>query len=171
MHGVYPIFRMYLTRCNETKIRGKENSIMDAMKELPVVILKPPPEFVYDKRRKGWTLSENVPFGEGEVSLRLDEFVMQYETYISGHETMKRAKAMGNLAGQLHAERLLYQRSNIPVEWRGFSLVFPGTVWRHPDGSTAVPCLDYLGFGRWWLNFGWLGGNFTSCCRFVRLGK
>lgn len=137
---------------------------------LPKVTLGPPSDFIYDKRRNNWELVENVELRKGKVVLQLDTFLREDESHIRGDVMLKRAKAMGDLAGQFYAERLLAQESTIPKEWRKFVLIFTGTVWRFPNGSLGVPGLRWD--DRWWcLHFGWLDVNFYSRSRLVRLGK
>ncbi len=125
--------------------------------------------FEFDKARDGWVVVENVPC-EGNETLELAEFLHEGETWIGGEELVARAKEFGNLAGQLHAEKLLHQQAEIPAEWRDFYLVFPGTAWRHPGGGLYGPYLDWGG-GRWCLDWGWLGYGWGRSGRLVRLCK
>jgi hypothetical protein len=74
----------------------------------------------------------------------------------------------GGPTGQSHAERLLDQQDQIPVEWRGKVLVFAGTVWRDPIGILYVPCLYWCG-DQWFLDFGWLVDVWCDDSRLVRL--
>lgn len=135
-------------------------------KELPKVMLKPT-GFKYDKGKDGWELVENIDF-ENEVELQLGEFLKKGETCIQGNAMMERAKDIGLLAGQFHAERLLVER--IPVEWQDYYLVFAGTVWRFHGGSLIVPYLAWDG-DRWRLRFRLLDRDFRSNDRLVRLCK
>lgn len=137
---------------------------------LPTVLLKTTSTFRYDKRKDGWKLVENVELGDGELTLQFDEFLKEGEDYVKGTIMMDRAKGMGNLAGQLHAERMLEQQENIPKELRKFYLVFTGTVWRDPDGDLFVPYLYWYG-DEWILNFYWLDNGFYSYGRLARLRK
>lgn len=91
------------------------------------VTLKPLP-FRFDKRRDGWKLMEDAGLGKGEFKLKLGEF-FHGEDYVVGHTMLEREKAAGDRAGQQHAERLMDQWDDIPVDWPEF-LVFTGTVWR-----------------------------------------
>lgn len=134
------------------------------IQELPRMILKPQ-SFVDDKRKEGWKLVR-----DGEIVLQLDRFLAEGEPDVTGYVMLKRAKAMGDLVGQFHAERLLAQQTIIPKKWRSSVLIFAGTVWRHPKGGWLVSSLDWDGDG-WYLHFNWLFGYFGSGYRFVRLGK
>ena len=136
-------------------------------KQYPTVQLRTPTGFVYDKRKDGWELVENVEL-VGEPILGLAEFLQPGEDSVNGEVMVERAKALGNCAGQLHAERLLAQQQDIPKEYRQFYLVFPGTSWRHPLGDRDVPYLRWFG-RRWGLNFHWLGSDWHSHVRLVRL--
>lgn len=133
------------------------------------VILKPQTDFRFDKRKNGWELIENVLLADNqENKLFLHSFLNEGENYVSGEKMLKRAKKMGDLAGQLHAERILTQADTIPDEWKKYFLLFPGTVWRGSDGDLRVPYLGWRG-GEWCLLFGWLVSGFRSHCRLVRL--
>ena len=76
-------------------------------------------------------------------------------------------KKLGADFGQKHAEALLENQHLIPKEWRGYYLVFPGTVWQDSSGDRDVPCLYWDG-GRWRLNFLWLGHDWGSDGRLLR---
>jgi len=143
------------------------------VQELPKMVLS---MFIDDRRKCGWEIVENVPLGEGEISLRLDDFLREGEEFATGDVVLERAKAMGCLAGQLHAEHLLQRQKDVPPEWREFALIFPGTVWRGTSGLLSVPCLFWLPVydGRWDLSLRWFNGNlsvFFYYYRLVRLNK
>lgn len=140
------------------------------MKEFPTMTLKPS-DFIYDKREDGWELAENVELGNSEISLQLNSLLREGEKYVKGSVVLERAKQMGNLAGQLHAERLLGLQKSIPKEWENFYLLFAGTVWRDPKGTLREPGLYWEG-RKWYLEFDWFDGNiFSSNQRLVRLCK
>jgi len=137
---------------------------------LPKITLKAPLSgFEFDKAKDGWTLVENAACS-GNETLELAEFLHAGENYVDGTTMVARAKAMGNPAGQLHAERLLRQQGEIAVEWRDFYLVFPGTTWRRPSGDLYVPYLGW-GDGRWYLHWGWLDCRWSRLDRLVRVCK
>lgn len=125
--------------------RKRGGQKMSKIITLPTVILKPASTFRYDKRKDGWKLIENVELGNNELTLQFNEFLKEGESCVKGTIMMDRAKGMGSLAGQLHAERLLDQQESIPKELRNFYLVFAGTVWRDPDGDLRVPYLYWHG--------------------------
>ena len=126
-------------------------------------------DFQYDKRKDGWELMEDVPFpGTGEATFVLAEFLKDDESAVRGDVMVARAKEMGGMTGQWHAEQLLTRENDIPEEWREFYLVFPGTVWRDPRGDHDIPCLRWNG-DRWYLHWFWLVDCWDSDVRFVRL--
>ena len=136
---------------------------------LPTMVLQQSSSVLrFDQTRVGWTFVKDVVL-EGERKLQLDTFLREGESYLVGHTMLERANQMGDCAGQLHAERMLEQQENIPVEWREFRLLFPGTVWRLPLGRLYVPYL-YWHAGGWRLYWYWLGLDFNDC-RLVRFGK
>lgn len=133
----------------------------------------PGPIFSRDMRKEaGWELVEDAtePVEIRIGDLELASFLYQHETFVSGEEMRNRAKGMGVMLGQRHAEYLLGHQEEIPAEWQKYYLVFPGTVWRGRNGGLSVPYLDWLG-GRWYLSFGWLGPDFRSGVRLLRPRK
>ncbi len=104
------------------------------------IILSLPTDFVYDKRQDGWKLLEDVPL-VGTPTLELAEFLRDGESYVKGEVMLSRAKELGNMASQRHAERMLACAGQIPESWRDFYLVFPGTVWQGTIGDRYVPYL------------------------------
>ena len=137
---------------------------------IPEVVLKAPPEgFRHDKTKDGWKLESDIGPVVGEPTLFLEEFLREGESYVKGDVMVTRSKEMsGGPTGQSHAERLLEQADQIPVEWRQFVLVFTDTVWVYPYGSRFVAYLFWFG-KRWFLYFFWLGCDFNSFFRVVRL--
>lgn len=137
--------------------------------QLPTVALRAPSTFVYDKRKDDWELLENIEL-VGDPTLELVEFLKDKESFVPGDVMRERAKELGGLTGQFHAERLLGGAESIPKEWRQFYLLFPGTVWRDSGGDLLVPYLRWDG-DRWFLGWGWLDGVFYSSFRVLRLCK
>ena len=133
---------------------------------LPTVTLRVPVGLVNDKTKDGWKLLEDTPL-LGEPELELAEFLKPGESRIKGDVMFERAVALGNRAGQQHAERLLSQQDSIPKEWRDFYLVFPGTKWQRSDGDLVVPYL-YWHDDRWRLDWYWLDDDFNDDDRLVR---
>lgn len=136
-------------------------------KELPTMKLEVLPGF---KFKPGWGTVKDTGSVVGEPILTLSEFFLEGEEYVLGEEMLERAEEMGNLAGQFHAERLLEQQDQIPVEWRSHVLVFAGTVRRVNIEHLYVPYLFWDGRG-WNLDFYWLDADFLSGDRLVRLGN
>jgi len=142
-----------------------------AQVQLAVMVVKPPPPldtFQFDKVNDGWKLVEDVGPADDEFQLQLDTFLRESESCVSGEVMLERAKAMGDLAGQFHAERILRQQAEIPEDWRPFYLIFPGTGWQDSDGNRQVPYLNWNG-DRWYLNWNWLENDFNQNFRLVRL--
>jgi len=134
------------------------------------MVLSLPTGFVNDNRKDGWTLLEDVPL-EGTPTLELAEFLKDGENGVNGETMLSRAKELGNLCGQHHAERLLVLADHTPESWRDFNFVFPGTVWLASGGDRVVPSLRRHGDGRWGFFWNWLGDDLRRNVRLVRLSK
>ncbi len=130
---------------------------MDA--QTTTVTLKRPSDFKYDKTKAGWKLLKNA-WLFGEPRLSLVRFNKEGEGHIEGEVMLERAKEFGdrNKCGQRHAERLLEQQDAIPENWRGFTLVFPKTVWRDSKDKLFVPCLNWDD-NEWTIAFLWIGAK------------
>lgn len=120
---------------------------------METMVLKAPPEFLYDRRKVGWTLLEDVPL-KGDSVIGIRDFLVGDETHTTGETMLSRAKGFGNLAGQHHAECLLGrecclpgQTKMVPKSWREYDLVFLGTLWGRADGSRHVVVLGYGDYG------------------------
>ncbi len=121
-------------------------------------------------KERGWSIESDVGFNpaiRSIIELGLANFLNDDEQSVSGEELARRAKLLNANLGQKHAEWLLDHHEEIPEEWRGIYLVFPGTVWRRPDGIRYVPDLSWHG-ERWRLGFGWLDSSFRSGGRLLR---
>ena len=131
------------------------------------ITIDPAKPFVRDMAREGWTLESDLEYRAGAVTLGVMEFLRSGESSVKGVVMAERSKKLGADFGQNHAEALLENQHLIPKEWRGYYLVFPGTVWQDSSGDRDVP---YLGWGgrRWRLDFGWLGGVWRSDVRLLR---
>lgn len=68
----------------------------------------------------------------------LVSFLNPHETVVSGHTMFRRARERGAHLGRSHAEYLLRYQEEIPVEWRGYFIIF--TDWLSPD-RLYVNCL------------------------------
>ena len=129
------------------------------------------PAFSRDMRKKGWEPVENIDEEPVPASgLELVSFLKRGESSVSGETMCERAKKAGANLAQRQAEYLLDHQGEIPSEWRNFYLVFPGTVWRAPDGRLGVPYLRWYGV-RWDLSFSGLECDWRSGDRLVRLSK
>ncbi len=133
------------------------------------MVLSLPTDLIHDRRKAGWTPLEDVPL-VGTPTLELAEFLKDGEDYVNGEVMLSRAKELGNMAGQRHAERMLTMASQIPESWQGFYLVFPGTVWQDTCGDRLVPCLRWYG-DEWYLRWLWLDVDWLRSSRIVCLGK
>ncbi len=121
-----------------------------------------PLPFRYDRRKDGWCLVEDS-LGVVEISnLEIIPFLRGDEGSISGGELHKRALELGGNFGQRQAEYLFEHEDEIPVGWRDYYLVFPGTLLRTPDGYLLVPYLCWRGGRGWCLDFGGCGGGGSS---------
>lgn len=134
----------------------------------PVTIaVDPAKPFGRDMTRDGWTLESDLEYRAGEATLDLAEFLRSGESTVRGTVMAERAKKLGADLGQKHAEILLANQHLIPKEWRGYYLVFPGTVWRGSNGHRYVPYLLWNG-ERWFLDFDWLEFDWFSGVRLLR---
>ena len=116
----------------------------------------------------GWKLVENVESPAGTLTFCLAEFLESGENYVEGEVMRERAKKHNWVLGEVHAQALLDAQDQIPSSWRKFYLVFPGTVWRDPDGRLHVPFLFWYG-RRWNLLWFWLERVWGLDDRLVRL--
>lgn len=140
----------------------------DLRRTIGQLVVGQKPAFVYDKTKDGWTLISDVGFQLGEVELV--EFLKPGESNVKGNVMADRAKELGANLGQKHAEWLEKNQDRIPVKFRQFYLIFPGTVWQGPDGNRGVPRLSWYG-DRWRLGFYGLGSGWYSSDRLLRLRK
>ena len=128
--------------------------------------------FSRDMRKEGWTLLEHVPLSITSISdLEMVPVLKKDEDRIGGEEMVRRARIelKANL-GHEDAEWLEKHQNEIPKEWRNYYFTFPGTVWQGSDGFRCVPYLYWNG-GRWSLRFYWLGLDWNSLGRILRLRK
>lgn len=97
--------------------------------------------------------SEVVSKGSGAL-VELAEFVEPGESWVWGDEVMRRAKTCGPPPGRRHARGLLANRLAIPVGWRPYLPLLPGTVWEGFGGDRLIICFVY----------GW---EWRVCCTFL----
>lgn len=107
-------------------------------------------------KKKGWELIKNTTdyTVQSATQLKLVEFVTQFEEYVTWGEMLKRAEL--NRAGyiQAQAEFLLAHAATLPLEWRIYNLIFPGTIWKSITGNLHCPYLVWKN-GAWQLGFYW----------------
>ena len=115
-----------------------------------------------DKTNDGWELIKDVlePTNFSVQELQINAFAEGTEDII-GDPMVNLILEMNGLLGQWQAEYALEHQGQLSDEFQRFSLVFPGTVWKSPDGNHQVPCLTYRQ-GQWDLIFGILEGGFDS---------
>lgn len=119
--------------------------------------------FKNDKTEMGWKLLENVEINVTEP-IKYIGCLRKNESIISGQEIIRRAKQVGNAAGQYHAESLLERQDDIPINMRKYYLLFTGTIWQTEPGYVVIPYLNCL-VDRWFLMFTGLGPDFNKRSR------
>lgn len=118
---------------------------------------------------EGWTVVEDVAPTEFDVSkLKPVSFLKSGESRVVGEEIRKRALELRCNFGLADGKRMLTEQDKIPVEFRKFYILLPGTVLRDSDGHLIVPCLFSSG-GRWsvdfsWFIYGWDGYDIFARC-------
>tara|TARA_Y100000590_G_C15630042_1_gene980881 strand:+ start:760 stop:1302 length:543 start_codon:yes stop_codon:yes gene_type:complete len=129
---------------------------------LELVNSAPSGSFRIDKTTDGWELirDNNQPTQFRAQQLSMTAFAEGIEDII-GDPMVNMILEMESLLGQWHAEYAIDHQDHIPDQLQKFSLVFPGTIWRSPDGNHQVPCITYRQ-GQWDLIFGILEGGFDS---------
>ncbi|MCH7654369.1 MAG: hypothetical protein IIC95_00070 [Chloroflexi bacterium] len=126
--------------------------------------------FEHDKTKDGWVLVGDVTEPStiaGDV-IEITPFKAEGEEDLFGDEVVERVLALEGVLGQRHAEFLLAHPGEIPEEFQRYSLIFPGTIWRSPEGNHQVPCANWRQ-GAWELTFGIVEGGFDAGDRLVRL--
>jgi len=92
--------------------------------------------------------------------------------HIIGTEMIERAKALNSMANRSHVELFLANQKDIPIECRGFVLVFADAIKHGPRGYLGVTCLWWCDISQQWVRFDhWLGWGFGDFCRLVRPKK
>ena len=124
--------------------------------------------FMRNSASCGWKLIYDSETNEGYFEPELMEFLREGEKFLSSGETLLQRVTEG--LGQRHAEAMLRNQNRIPVEWRGYDLVFTGTVWKDPEHHRLVPVL-YFHDGAWSLIYRCLEQDFHSGHRVVRARK
>jgi len=122
---------------------------------------KPPIDpFKNDKREDGWILLQDAGFSPIDpADLELVLYLRPDERYVFGEELVRRAREdlSANL-GQRHAEYFLEHQESIRFDFRPYTLVFTGTIWRNLIGEKHVVYLYWhKGELKWVLDFARLG--------------
>lgn len=90
----------------------------------------------------GWEVIADVPPSEFDVSdLEFVPYLKEDEGPISSPEMRQRALEFRGNLGLVDVKRIHDHQGEIPQDFRGNHVVFPGTVLRHPDGGLYVMCL------------------------------
>ncbi|MDE2001210.1 MAG: hypothetical protein KGI60_01420 [Patescibacteria group bacterium] len=74
------------------------------------------------------------------------------ETVISGATLRQRAKDLGVVTGQAYAELMMKNQKLLPTPTGPCKFVFPGTMWRMPQGVMVMPYLDWDG-AQWQIKY------------------
>ena len=131
--------------------------------------IKPPDQFKYNKIEQKWTLIENVK--EQEIlppdQLNLTTPFIDQEKCIFGRELIKRAANTKCNFSQYQAEYLLDHQEQIPMDWRPYCIIFPGTIWADSANRKNVPYIVYKRTG-WELSYYWVESPFASASRLLK---
>lgn len=104
----------------------------------------------------GWELIANE--SEQKIvrasELKTVEFVHEFEEYVTWDELLKRAKSSNSMYTQDQADLLLDESETIPIEYRQYNLIFPGTIWQSLTGNFHCPYLVWRD-NKWCLDFYW----------------
>lgn len=131
-------------------------------------ICGPVNKFDNDKTKDGWTYIEDVEIWSGPIIFKYSKIVQDEECLlvkdeksllIDGWDVTDRAKLIGGLTGQLHAERLFNRQEDIPQDAIGHRLIFPGTKLIDAEGKLRMPCLNDIA-GVWFLDFAYYAYGF-----------
>lgn len=127
-------------------------------------------DYKYDKVKDGWDIIKDVPFDGKEFKPEFIEFLRPDEECLKGEVIERRAEELNASLGQGHAEFLIARQHLIPKELRGHHILFPGTVWRHPDGSLYMPCIYHVG-NDWRFDMGSFKIDWYFPTRLVRIAS
>lgn len=93
------------------------------------MVLAPRDGRIYGKEEH-WELVTDTPFLPRRTDLELVSIPSDWMPHAMWVDFPKVGEL--NPAGQDHAVGMLLKACLIPESWRGFILIFPGTVWRNP---------------------------------------
>lgn len=109
-----------------------------------------------------WPLVRDTDFSD-DVAVFLHNPFDEVESHLQWNVLARCLEPLeGRFAGQLHAEQMLRQQQKIAAEWRGYRLLFPGTIRHDKDGNQYSPCLCWQN-GIWlpyWERLQHFFGNF-----------
>ena len=128
------------------------------------------PDFDGDMTKKGWVLVKDVdPILPGLGSdVEYVSFLREGEKFFSGDELSECALVLDVNYGQRDAEWLYGHQEKLPERPEEvFFIFFPGTVWKHPNGTFLIPYLFWTGES-WDIYFFWLSFGFSEGSRLVR---
>jgi len=133
---------------------------------------KPPIDpFKNEKRGEGWILLRDVGFNPPvePANLGLVSFLKPGEVRgIYGWELVPRAEELHANLGQRHAEYFLEHQDRIPEEFRKYTLLFPGTIWRDLKGEKHIAMMRWSETYKWMFDINTLGWCEDSYERLVR---
>lgn len=102
--------------------------------------------------------------------LELVELLKQEEEWINGEELVDRAEELNASLGWKDLKFLFEHPDQIPEDFRSYYLIFTGTLWRDGNGYRRIAYLFWVD-GSWLVLFFWLGSDFNSDGRLLRLGE
>jgi len=116
---------------------------------------------------KGWKVEEHIKGGELEwdpnkIQLYLSLNQQRSGHYVEGHRLREELKSQSVLNANV-LDYLLKNPHFIPEEWKGKTVFFWGTIYRHSNGNLCVRCLywrgDDWGWSCYWLDYDWDSDN------------
>lgn len=124
---------------------------------------------------KGWTIAmidgvaQDVAPSQFDISkLKRRAFLKVGEWSISVEEVRKRAVEFKSNHGLADGKRMIVEQDKIPIEFRGFCIMLPGTILCDSRGNLRLALLEW-GVDGWVLFFGflpsvWYVGRYDICC-------
>lgn len=116
----------------------------------------------------GWVLENNkgIEHAPATDSVELVQFVKPSEEYVVWDEMLNRAKSKEALYTQSVAEEFLEKSKTIPEDWKEYTLLFPGTVWRSRTNHLHCPVLVWRN-NEWKLDMQWFLYDFHHETRLI----
>lgn len=142
-------------------IRGKAEVKFPSEISAAELIGKCMPDFLNygGKNREWWVVDDVAPSTTLNVSkLKPRWFLEKGEDPISTDEMLKRAVNFRGNRGLVDGKSMLINKGRqIPIEFRPWIILLPGTILSNLDGYRWIPCLKFHD-GRWILDFEQLNG-------------